>query len=520
MGLRNSPLATRRRGRARAMLAALAVALTCATSVGLSIGPAAPSAHAVTTSTGIRGTVTGIATRSGVHVDVFGSTGGFVAGTTTGAAGDFAVDTPAGSYRVRFTGPANAPEWYANAAEATASTAVGVTAGTFSTISATLDPTAVVTGRVTGFTGDRSQQVVEVLSTSGTRLPGQFFTMAADGSYRITGLRGGPALVVFAQSASSAQAAQYWRGVAEETGPGGATPVTVPTAGTLSGIDATLAAGGSISGVLLDGNARPVRYAPVLAVPTTTRPWLATRAATTDGAGYFTIRGLTTAAYLVRAYDGLGSVYAGHTTDPTRARVITATRGRGLLIAPVTRGPAPFRDVLGTAAFVADIRWLSQAGISTGWADGTYRPLSPVARDAMAAFMYRLAGSPAYTPPARSPFRDVPTTSAFYREICWLAARGITTGYGDGTFRPAEPVARAAMAAFMYRFAGRPAWSPPAKSPFADVSASAPFYAEITWLYARGISTGWVEASGARTFRPGQAVARDAMAAFMNRLVH
>lgn len=498
----------------------LAALLSFATGLALTIGPAAPSAHAVTTSTGIRGAVTGIAALSGVHVDVFALTGGYVASTTTGAGGNFAVDTPAGSYRVRFTGPANAPEWYVDAPEAAGSTPVSVAAGAFSTITAVLDPTAVVTGRVTGFTGDRSHQVVEVLTPAGARPAGQFFTMAADGTYRITGLRGGPAIVAFAQSAGSAQAAQYWRGVAEETGPSGATAVTVPAAGTLAGIDAALTTGGTISGVLLDASARPVRYAPVLAVPTAARPWLATRMATTDASGYYTVRGLTSAAYLVRAYDGIGSVFAGNTTDPAAARTITATRGRGLLIAPITRGPGPFRDVSGKAAFVADIRWLSQAGVSTGWADGTYRPLLPVARDAMAAFMYRLAGSPAYTPPARSPFRDVPTTSGFYREICWLASRGITTGYGDGTFRPADPVARAAMAAFMYRFAGRPAWSAPARSPFADVSAGAPFYAEITWLYAEGISTGWVDAAGVRTFRPGSAVARDAMAAFMNRLVH
>ena len=28
--------------------------------------------------------------------------------------------------------------------------------------------------------------------------------------------------------------------------------------------------------------------------------------------------------------------------------------------------------------------------ISTGWPDGTYRPVTPVARDAMAAFIYRM----------------------------------------------------------------------------------------------------------------------------------
>ena len=33
-------------------------------------------------------------------------------------------------------------------------------------------------------------------------------------------------------------------------------------------------------------------------------------------------------------------------------------------------------------------------GITTGWSDGTFRPNAAVNRDAMAAFFYRFAGSP------------------------------------------------------------------------------------------------------------------------------
>ena len=54
-----------------------------------------------------------------------------------------------------------------------------------------------------------------------------------------------------------------------------------------------------------------------------------------------------------------------------------------------------------------------------------------------------------------SPFVDVPVSSQFFREIAWLADRGVSTGWvnGDGTaeFRDLEPVNRDAMAAFMYR---------------------------------------------------------------------
>jgi len=73
----------------------------------------------------------------------------------------------------------------------------------------------------------------------------------------------------------------------------------------------------------------------------------------------------------------------------------------------------------------------------------------------MAAFLYRAAGSPAYTPPRVSPFRDVPTGHVFYDEMAWLAERGISTGWvaGDGsvTYRPGLDVTRGVMAAFLYR---------------------------------------------------------------------
>jgi hypothetical protein len=119
-----------------------------------------------------------------------------------------------------------------------------------------------------------------------------------------------------------------------------------------------------------------------------------------------------------------------------------------------------FTDVPADSLFADEIAWMAANGISTGWteADGskTYRPLEPVNRDAMAAFMYRLAGEPDFNAPSSSPFTDVPTTSQFYKEITWLADHGITTGWtepdGSKTYRPLEPVNRDAMAAFMYRF--------------------------------------------------------------------
>jgi protocatechuate 3,4-dioxygenase beta subunit len=172
-----------------------------------------------------------------------------------------------------------------------------------------------------------------------------------------------------------------------------------------------------------------------------------------------------------------------------------------------------FSDVAPGSQFAAEISWLADSGVTRGFPDNTFRPLASVNRDAMAAFLYRFAGEPAFTPPAVSPFSDVPTSNQFYKEITWLRSTGITTGYPDGTFRPLAPIGRDAMAAFLYRFAGEPAFTPPAVSPFVDMTPSTQFYREVTWMRSVGITTGFPD----RTFRPGASIARDAMAAFLFR---
>jgi hypothetical protein len=119
---------------------------------------------------------------------------------------------------------------------------------------------------------------------------------------------------------------------------------------------------------------------------------------------------------------------------------------------PAVPANAPtFTDVAPSNQFYNEIRWLASRGISTGYPDGTYRPLQPVNRDAMAAFLYRYNGSPA-VPGTAPTFPDVTSGNQFYNEIRWLGATGITTGYPDGTFRPVQPINRDAMAAFVYRY--------------------------------------------------------------------
>lgn len=174
--------------------------------------------------------------------------------------------------------------------------------------------------------------------------------------------------------------------------------------------------------------------------------------------------------------------------------------------------PGPFSDVAYTHPFCDDIDWLVAEGITTGYVDGTFKPSAGLSRMAMAAFIYRFAGSPTFPDPAVATFSDVPTSHPFFTEIEWMKAQGLTNGYADGTFRPASPISRMAMAAFLYRLAGSPAFTDPAVATFTDVTTAHPFFTEIEWMAATALVDGFSDGS----FRPATAVTRDRMAAFLH----
>jgi len=119
------------------------------------------------------------------------------------------------------------------------------------------------------------------------------------------------------------------------------------------------------------------------------------------------------------------------------------------------------------------------------------------------------------------PFSDVPCDYWAFEAISWAKQKGITKGYPDGTYRPAEPVSRGAMAAFIIRAkfgtdnpicnGGIPCSQ---TTPyFQDVPSSSLFYAHIQKLKELGVTKGYLDG----TYRPEEPVRRDAMAAFLVR---
>ena len=141
--------------------------------------------------------------------------------------------------------------------------------------------------------------------------------------------------------------------------------------------------------------------------------------------------------------------------------------------------------------------------------------------------------------PAASTFSDVYNASSVLKndqgtphasDIQWLSDAEISTGWRESnglyTFRGMDTVKRQDMAAFLRREAVRrgigdaSSWKPAVADwdVFSDVGRDTPHAEDVLWLAHAGVSTGWREADGSRTFRGMDTVKRQDMAAFLRRL--
>jgi hypothetical protein len=121
------------------------------------------------------------------------------------------------------------------------------------------------------------------------------------------------------------------------------------------------------------------------------------------------------------------------------------------LKAEATSPPEPidFTDVSEGNVHRDAILRLANDGIILGFDDGTYRPFLNVTRGQLSSILARTAG----LEPAAAPydFTDI-EGSVHAGNIQALADAGIITGFSDGTFRPSLPVTRAQAASLIGRW--------------------------------------------------------------------
>ena len=142
---------------------------------------------------------------------------------------------------------------------------------------------------------------------------------------------------------------------------------------------------------------------------------------------------------------------------PVTGDMTLYARWNNMVFADVRQGDTPH---------AADIQWLADNGISGGWleSNGTYtfRGMSPVVRQDMAAFLKRLAdaaGKSGGVKP-KTDFTDVAVgKTPHWAEVQWLGGSGVSQGYknpdGSWRFGGMTEVYRQDMAAFIHRLDNR-----------------------------------------------------------------
>ncbi|MBD5098677.1 MAG: S-layer homology domain-containing protein [Clostridiales bacterium] len=169
----------------------------------------------------------------------------------------------------------------------------------------------------------------------------------------------------------------------------------------------------------------------------------------------------------------------------------------------------PFADVLSTYWASSYITWAYQNKYIEGTGSYTYSPANYMTRGEVVAMLYKAAGSPSVAG-LSNPFTDVtPTSHWAYNAFIWAYHQGLISG---GTINPFGYATRAEIVQILYKRAGSP--SVYGTSGFADVASNASYSRAVTWARQKGLTNGY---SGNTYFRPGYAVSRAEMAAFLQR---
>ncbi|OAH59685.1 hypothetical protein AWH48_00840 [Domibacillus aminovorans] len=133
----------------------------------------------------------------------------------------------------------------------------------------------------------------------------------------------------------------------------------------------------------------------------------------------------------------------------TLTRVQAAIMIQRALDLPVDRVKDPeFTDVSKTYASFGSIAAVAEAGIMLGRTGQKFDPQAELTRAEMAAVLKRALKLSETT---KNYFPDNPSGTFSYSSINALAEAGITLGFPDGTFRPAEPIKRADFSIFLKR---------------------------------------------------------------------
>lgn len=170
-----------------------------------------------------------------------------------------------------------------------------------------------------------------------------------------------------------------------------------------------------------------------------------------------------------------------------------------------------FSDVKENQHFYKNLQDLAARGVITGYEDGTFKPGANLTR-AHAAKIIALALD-LDTKNVKDPgFKDVSKSSAYYGHIAALVEAGVIKGYDDKTFKPNGTVTRAHIAQMIVKAFDLKEVKL-ANLPFKDINDKQWFANYVHTLYASEITTGKTTTA----FGPNDLVTRGQIVSFIAR---
>ncbi len=301
-----------------------------------------------------------------------------VATTTTAASGDYGFSpVPPGEYQVIFN-PSNANAGYSTAA----SPPQTVSAGQTTTVDGNLFAGGVIEGEVTSAATNASLSGVEVEAVSATTGDSTSTYTNSSGAYFLQGLTSGTYDVLFLPQGGN-YLYQYYPGAADSLT---AQPVSVTSGNAAGPIDASLAAGGTISGTVTAGGAPAAGVSVDLdGYGGSYLQFVYTVQTTTAADGTYSFSGLPSGTYEVEfspsgnlapqfyngvSTDGLPTPVAVTAPNPTTG--IDATLSAGAAIAGRVTDAGTDQPVAGVGVEVDDSSG-NEWGFASTAADGTYK---------------------------------------------------------------------------------------------------------------------------------------------------
>ncbi len=197
---------------------------------------------------------------------------------------------------------------------------------------------------------------------------------------------------------------------------------------------------------------------------------------------------------------------ATHTPTSTATPLNTATPLPTTPTVSPTPCAAQYRDVGVEYWAYGYIHYLACRGVTAGYPDGSFRPATPISRAEYGKLLALAYGLPLTSPPTPR-FRDVPPSYWAYGYIEALAAANISVGYPDGTYRPNLSISRAELVKLTVLASGAPAYSGP-YTDYPDVPPSHWAYQYIKTATHRG----WVGGYADGYFRPSATSSRAELA--------